>query len=162
MMQLIAAKIRKFHEIRVSLHKNNMVMNKLYTILILASLMACQENIEKRAAREARTYTEKFCPTPFVNYTRTDSVVFDESTRTYNYYCSVTDVMDDEQIIDSNAENIRKGLLDGIKENTELYIYKKAGFSFAYTLYSCKKPGKVLFKSKYTPEDYGTTPEDKP
>ena len=39
-------------------------------------LSGCHENMEKRAQREAREYTEKYCPTPVQNFTRTDSVVF--------------------------------------------------------------------------------------
>lgn len=156
-VSLSFAKIAKIHKIRLPLQKNITLMkNTLYTLILLASLTACHENIEKRAAREAREYTEKFCPTPVVNYTRTDSVAFDESTKTYNYYCSVTDIMDDEQIIGINKENIRQGLLEGIRQNTELIIYKKANFNFAYTLYSSKQPGKILFAAKYTPEDYDT------
>lgn len=61
-----------------------------------ALLCSCHENMEKRAQREAREYTEKYCPTPVQNYTRTDSVVFDIDTKTYHYYCSITGDLDDQ------------------------------------------------------------------
>ena len=125
-----------------------------YIILTILFFLSCHESIEERAAREAREYTEKFCPTPVVNYTRTDSVTFNKTTKTYNYYCSVTDMMDDQNIINKNHNNIKDGLLKGIMQNTEIRTYKKAGFTFAYTLYSSSRPGLILFKATYTPQDY--------
>ncbi len=130
-------------------------MKKTALILFgLTAFMSCHESIEDRALREAREYTEKFCPTPVINYTRTDSVTFDKATKTYNYYCSVTDMMDNQKIIRTNSNNIKEGLLQSIKQNTEIRTYKKAGFTFAYTIYSSKKPGFVYLKISFSPRDY--------
>ncbi len=64
--------------------KNQRKMKKLY-ILIALSLLAssCQKSIEDRAEQEAREYTEKLCPTPIQNYTRTDSLTFDRESKTF-------------------------------------------------------------------------------
>lgn len=52
----------------------------LFSTLVLLTFTACHhETIEERAAREAKEYTQKMCPTPVVNFTRTDSMVFDLS-----------------------------------------------------------------------------------
>lgn len=126
----------------------------ILAIVVAAMLTACHESIEDRAAREAREYTERFCPTPVVNFTRTDSVVFDKGTKTYTYYCSVVDKMDDEAIIRANLANLQSGLLTSIKQNTNIVVYKKANFNFAYVLHSSKQPQKVLFKATYAPKDY--------
>ena len=126
----------------------------LSIILCLTVFLSCHEGIEDRADRNAREYTEKFCPTPVINYTRTDSVTFDKATKTYNYYCSETDMRDSEEIIKANSKAIRDGLLQSIKQNTEIRVYKKAGFTFAYTIYSSEKPGTVYLKLKYMPADY--------
>lgn len=58
-------------------------MKHLIFGIIACSLLlcSCHENLEKRAQREAREYTEKYCPTPVQNYTRTDSVTFDIKTK---------------------------------------------------------------------------------
>ena len=98
-------------------------------LMITGMLMfaACQESLEDRAVREAKEYTEKFCPTPVVNYTRTDSMSFDKPTKTYYYYCSLT-------------ENMK--------------VYKEANFSFAYLLRSDKNPRKVYFQTTITPKKY--------
>ena len=115
---------------------------------------ACNESLEKRAQREAKEYTEKFCPTPVSNYTRTDSVVFYPETKTYHYYCSFVDRMDDAEIINQNKQAIDDMLLKAIIQSTELKPYKEAGFSFAYTCHSDKDPKKVLFEANYTKKQY--------
>lgn len=130
-------------------------MRKIFVLLIGAALFtACNESLEKRAQREAKEYTEKFCPTPVSNYTRTDSVVFYPETKTYHYYCSFVDRMDDAEIINQNKHAIDEMLLKAIIQSTELKPYKEAGFSFAYTCHSDKDPKKVLFEATYTKKQY--------
>ena len=65
----------------------------LYALIACVAFCAqsCQESLEDKAEREAKEYTKSFCPTPTVNYTRTDSVVFYKSTKSYTYYCSFSD-----------------------------------------------------------------------
>ena len=111
------------------MYKTKETMRKIYILLLgAASLAACHESMEKRAQREAKEYTAKYCPTPAVNYTRTDSVVFYPETKTM--------------------------LLKSIIESTELKPFKEAGFTFAYTCHSDKNPQKVLFETKYTKKRY--------
>ena len=55
-------------------------------IIALTLLASCTESLEDRAVREAREYTEKVRPTPYINDSRTDSAVFDKTSRTYTYY----------------------------------------------------------------------------
>ena len=103
-------------------------------LLLMASailLSSCHESLEKRAQREAREYTEKYCPTPVRDYVRTDSVSFD-----------------------INREKIAEALQTQINEGTNFRAYKKAGFSFQWTLRSDKDKKMVYFDKKYTPKDY--------
>lgn len=130
-------------------------MKNTFLLIIAAALLAsCHESIEKRAEREAREYTQKNCPTPEVNNTRTDSVTFDTATRTYTYYCSVTGVMDDAQLIDKHHDEISDGLLSNLRQSTEIKVYKEAGFNFAYVLRSTKNKGQVLYKATFKPQSY--------
>lgn len=117
-------------------------------------LCSCHESLEKRAQREAREYTEKYCPTPEQNHTRTDSVVFDINTKTYHYYCSVTGILDDKKIFDNNRQKLTEALLATVKENTSFRSYKKEGFAFQWTLRSDKNKNVVYFDKRYTPKDY--------
>ena len=106
-------------------------------------LCSCHESLEIRAQREALEYTEKYCPTPEQNYTRTDSVVFDINTKTYHYYCSVTGILDDKKIFDNNRQTLTDALLATVKENTSFRSYKKEGFAFQWTLRSDKNKNVV-------------------
>lgn len=153
--QLLLCKDNKSSRKKPYLCRKYYAMKKtVLAIGVVAMLMACHEGIEERAAREAREYTERFCPTPVQNFTRTDSVVFYKDTKTYTYYCSVVDRMDDEAIIKANQANLQSGLLASIKQNTNIVVYKKANFNFAYVLHSSAQPQKVLFKATYSPKDY--------
>ena len=119
-----------------------------------ALLCSCHENMEKRAQREAREYTEKYCPTPVQNYTRTDSVVFDIDTKTYHYYCSITGDLDDQRVFDLNRQKISDALLANLKDNMAFVPYKKEGFAFQWTLRSDKDKNVVYFDKKFTEKEY--------
>ena len=83
------------------------------SVVLLRGIIAfasCHENLEDRAAREAKEYTEKYCPTPDENFPRTDSVVFEKSTMTDRYYCTLTGIMDDAQIINQNKATLHTQL----------------------------------------------------
>ena len=126
----------------------------IFAVAAMVLLSGCHESMEKRAQREAREYTERYCPTPVQNYTRTDSVVFDINTHTYHYFCSVVDELDDAKIFKLNKNKINNALLMNVRENTIFLAYKKAGFSFSWTLRSEKNPNIVYFERKYTAKDY--------
>lgn len=140
----------------VILQQNIKRMNKVTFFCIFSAMMlsSCQESIENRAAKEAREYTEKYCPTPTVNYTRTDSVTFDRTTRTYHYYCTLSDRMDNRDIIDKNRKMLHDSLLQAIVESTHLQAYKEAGFNFTYTCRSAAHPRMVLYEDTFTPKEY--------
>lgn len=126
----------------------------LIFIALIFALASCHESLENRAAREAKEYTEKFCPTPVENFTRTDSIVFDKTTKTYHYYCTLTDKMDNPAIINKNWKKLNHDLAKSISESTNIKAYKDAGFNFSYTCHSQKDPKRVLFEATYTPKDY--------
>lgn len=131
-------------------------MRKL-SFCALASLLiciSCQESVEERAAREAKIYTETQCPTPFVNNTRTDSVVFDKTTRTYQWYCTFSGQLDDEKNIALIKKELSNAIEKEISSSTDLKPYKDAGFNFAYICSSQKQPQKVLYKITLTEKDY--------
>lgn len=144
----------KIPRIGLSLQKNIAMRNTLFILLAIVLLSSCHESLEKRAEREAREYTERNCPTPVNNFTRTDSVVFYADTKTYTYYCSVTDKMDDANLLAQKHAEINDQLVAQIREDTNIKQYKEAGFNFSYIIHSTKVPGKVLFKAIITPKDY--------
>lgn len=130
-------------------------MKKLALIIMsLFMLTACQKSIEERAEEEARAYTEKYCPTPVYNNTRTDSLIFTRADRTFIYYCSLTGALDSLEIINQFRSDLHDGLLKSIRESTQLKLYKDAGFNFRYIIRSEKSPETVLFESTFKPEEY--------
>lgn len=130
-------------------------MKKIIIIALAAlSLTACKKSIEDKAAEEARAYTQKFCPTPVYNFTRTDSLGFDRISRTFIYYCALTDQMDDVQVLNEHRETLRQGLLQSIRESTNLKLFKDNDFAFRYVIRSTKNPQQVLFDATFKPEEY--------
>ena len=119
-------------------------------IIITLSMIACrQESLVDRAAREAKEYTERMCPTPVYNETRTDSVTFDKISRTYTYHCSFLNYLDDSAAIASIKDKLHQQLLEALIENTGIKAYKDADFSFEYICRSAKNPKQILYKDNF-------------
>ena len=98
----------------------------------LLFLSSCQESLEEKAARQAKEYTERYCPTPVINYSRTDSVVFDQKRNVYIYYLSFCDMLDDPKVIEENRDRITDMLTQSVRESTGLKNFIEAGFKFEY------------------------------
>lgn len=90
----------------------------LYAGVLLLSLSACHKSLEDRAAQECKEYTEKKCPTPVVNDTRMDSMVFEPSARTIHYYYSLVGNADNEQAVNAKKSELRKALRDALRADT--------------------------------------------
>lgn len=130
-------------------------MNRLFfTILLIPALSSCHENLEDRSAREAKEYTEKYCPTPVVNGSRTDSVTFQKETKTYTYYCSFVGKLDNAQIVARNRGKIHRLMVKEIKDNTSIRKLKDAKYNFAYVVHSDKDPQKILYQQTIRVSDY--------
>ena len=118
---------------------------KLIYIAVLVSLLAsCTESLEDKAAREAKEYTEKYCPTPYVNDSRTDSATFDKSTKTYVYYISLRNKADNKQVIEANKDKLHKIQKEALDNNPGLKKYKEEHFTFRFVYHSAKNPKEVL------------------
>ncbi|MFZ1235814.1 MAG: hypothetical protein WAR39_02230 [Prevotella sp.] len=130
-------------------------MNKIIAAtFLLIGLVSCQESLENKSVREAKEYTEKFCPTPVTNNTRTDSVAFIKETKTYTYYCSFVGRLDDKQIVDQNKGKLNNLLVQEIKSSTNIKQLKDAGFNFEYIVRSEKSPKEVLYQLTISKKDY--------
>ena len=126
----------------------------LYAGVLLFSLSACHKSLEDRAAQECKEYTEKKCPTPVVNDTRMDSMVYEADTRTIHYYHSFFNEADNKEIIAAHKQELRQTLLAAVKKDMGTKIYKEAGFNFRYTYHSGKAPKTVLFDQTYKKGEY--------
>jgi hypothetical protein len=120
--------------------------------MVLVLLCSCQESLEKRAERTLRDYSEKNCPQQMDTNIVLDSCAFDVATHTLCYYYRLTGILDNDSTL--NKESMRQLLVSALRNETSTRIYKEAGYSFKYTYFSQKQPGKVLFETVMTQEDY--------
>ena len=76
-------------------------MKKIIILLVgVAMLTACHESLEERAEREAKEFTEKNCPTPVRENTRTDSLTYDKESRTIGYWYTLCGQADNAEAIE--------------------------------------------------------------
>lgn len=121
-------------------------MKKIIFLLIpiFAAMMSCKhESLDDRAEREAREYTEKCCPTPEINNSHIDSIVFDRKSRALINYCTVSGEYDNETIMTANEKKIIEGISSGIKSDPKNKTYRDAGIAIRYILRSASDPKKV-------------------
>lgn len=125
---------------------SKIILSVLTFTLSLTCLTACHEKLEDKAEREAQDFTRRYCPTPFVNCVRTDSVTFDKASRSYTYHCTFSEILDSAEIIDNNKQKIKGMLSSSIRESTSMKIYIEAGYHFHYVCRSKKNPQRILIK----------------
>jgi hypothetical protein len=127
----------------------------LFAVASLALMCSCHhDTIEDRAEREAKEYTKKFCPTPYSNDVRTDSLSFDKSSKTFTYYCRLRGLIDNPKVIAENEAKLKNAIRENFSNDTGTKIYKDASFNFIYILRSDKDPNTILLKVKLTEKDY--------
>lgn len=117
----------------------------IYLFCLLCLAASCRESLADRAEKEAKDYTRKYCPTPVINFSRTDSVVFQRHDSTYIYYCTLTGKMDDPQLIGQYQKELGDMLANAVRQSTNLRLYREAGFHFQYIIHSEKEPSRILF-----------------
>ena len=120
-----------------------------YAFAVLSLMTACTESLEDRAAREAKEYSDKVCPTPYVNDGRTDSTVFDKTTRTYTYYMTLRGKADNYQVINANKKKLYNIQKESLDNNPGLKKYKEAHFTFRFIYRSAKNPKQVLLDDTF-------------
>ena len=118
------------------------------------AIAACNESLEERAEREAQEYTERYCPTPVVNNSRTDSVAFEKATKTYTYYCTLTGAYDNQAFISEYGQELDQRLAKTISEDTSIEKLKAAGFRFRFIIHSEKEPSLLLYDKTITADEY--------
>ncbi|MBQ2674959.1 MAG: hypothetical protein IJG07_09815 [Prevotella sp.] len=128
-------------------------MKKIIGICMAAMMVAaCQESLEDRCQREAKTYTEKHCPMPVGKDIVMDSMTFDKATHTISYVYTLSGQLDDSAVV--QGANSRDLLLQEVKNSTHLKLYKEAGYNFRYVYHSKQKKGTKLLEATFRKSDY--------
>ncbi len=128
-------------------------MKKLCMIVSFSLfLIACQESLEDRCAREAKEFTRKNCPSKIEKNINIDSLTFERETHTLHYYYTLTGNADREGVMEEiNGLDILK---ENLKNSTAMKVYKENHYNFTYTYHSEKDPKKVLLEVTLTDKDY--------
>ena len=115
---------------------------------------ACNISTEDYAKQQAKAYTEKNCPTPIRGNMRTDSLVYDEDTRTMHYYYSLYGTLDNPDSLNGRGDGMRERMLQALKNAGSMEQFKKADMNFTYTYHSSSNPDTVLFEVTFRPSEY--------
>lgn len=120
---------------------------------LLLSLSACQESMEKRAARDAREVTEKKCPMPLGNDGKIvlERIDFDIPTHTWCQHY-LLNAMPEEGPLDQTEA--RRLLLEELKNSPSYQPYMDNGFIFQYIYCRMAEPHDTLLNLKLGPDDY--------
>ncbi|MBR2203887.1 MAG: hypothetical protein IJ914_06830 [Prevotella sp.] len=125
--------------------RKHLFTKSLMLFLSLAAIISCgHKSIDDQAEQDAEEYNKKFCPTPVVNFSRTDSVKFDRKTRTYTFYCSLVDKADNEELINANREQLTHTLTQTTKQTPGMKKFIDAGIKFKFICRSGSNPQKIL------------------
>lgn len=128
----------------------NKMIRTLIFIFIATTLVftGCKERqtLDEKAMNDVREYNRRYCPTPAVNYIRTDSITFDAKKHTFTYHCSFCDLLDNSEIVAFNKDKITRVLQTSIKSSTSMKTYIESGYRFRYVCRSRKSPQTVLFE----------------
>ena len=117
------------------------------------SVQSCHENLEERAARECKEFTERNCPQQLGNGLVYDSLTFEDDTHTLHHYYSIKGIADNAQAFNLHKEELRKMELEGILQDVSTKNYKEAGYNVAVTIRSGSQPNKVYFHTIFTAKE---------
>lgn len=117
------------------------------------SVQSCHENLEERAARECKEFTERNCPQQLGNGLVYDSLTFEDDTHTLHHYYSIKGIADNAQAFNLHKEELRKMELEGIRQDVSTKNYKEAGYNVAVTIRSGSQPNKVYFHTIFTAKE---------
>lgn len=135
---------------------NHKMRFKTVAVAITALLMttSCHHaTVDDRAEKEAREYTERYCPTPENDMQSMDSIHFDRDTHTFTYHYKLLGAADDPKVIDKIQAKVRTALLEDLVSNTGTKLYKDHNFVFHY-IFRSKSTRKILFEERFTAKDY--------
>lgn len=113
----------------------------------------CAESVADQAEQQAKDFTRKMCPTPYINDERTDSVVFVKDGNIYTYYKKLRGKADNEKLINKLRPQLRSRLLEDLRNDIQSKRMKEEGFVFKY-VYRSDSTGKTLLVETFTKKDY--------
>ena len=129
-----------------------------YLLLVLTSvilLSSCQEKKADFFERDAREYTEKYCPQPCGDgITTLDSIVYEkEGVGTLKMFYSLTMTDAEHEKMMNVLGELGDANLSILRSSVILAKHKEAGMDFKYIYYDTNHGGKVA-EYHFTKKDY--------
>ena len=126
-------------------------MTRTLIFFFIATVLAftgCKErqSLDEKAMYDVKEYNRRYCPTPAVNYIRTDSITFDVKSHSFTYHCSFCDLLDNPEVVAFNKDKITRVLQSSIKNSTSMKTYIESGYRFRYICRSEKDPKTILYE----------------
>lgn len=131
-------------------------MKRILILCIILATISCQENFDNRCQREAKEYTQRFCPQKMDENITLDSTTYDKKSRTYCYWYSITKNTYTESIrtqLKSQEADFRSKLLLMLINSVQLKSYKDKGINFEY-IYRYTDEHSPFIKILFTRKDY--------
>ena len=125
----------------------------LLSVLFLSS--SCQEKKADFFERDAREYTEKYCPKQCDDVTRLDSIVFEKTGEmgTLKQYITLTLTKDEREKVMNQLDKLMDMNLRDVRNSVTLAKHKEVGVNFCY-IYFDENTGDKIAEYTFTPEDY--------
>lgn len=125
--------------------RRNLATIASFVMLLPVLVTSCkkQYTMEEQAEMAAHDATRKLCPTPFVNYIRTDSIVFDKRTHSFRYHCTISDSV---QVTEENKEAIGQIFSSSAAGSTSMKQYIEAGYHIRYVCTMESNPDEVILE----------------
>ncbi len=125
-----------------------LILSLILAVIGLTALTSCHhDTLEDRAEKDVTEFTKRYCPTPYADNQRTDSITFTRTDKTFHYYYTLRDVADNPEVIRQNKGKLVHALQEDLNKSTQSKAYKEAGFRFHYVFRSATT-GKVLLEQK--------------
>ena len=125
----------------------------LFILLALVAFISCQESIDKRLAREAEDYTRKNCPVTVGDNIVNDSMTYNSSKKTVCYHYTLSGNLD-TTFTEDQKKQVSEKMIEGLRNATNLKMYKEKNISFRYIYRSSKDKNKIVFERTFTSKDY--------
>lgn len=121
-------------------------------LLSASTLLSCQEQFDKRLAREAQEYTSKHCPQQAEEGTTLDSLTYNLDSRIYTMWYTLDKA--NEVVFKANEPVIHYELVQRIltDDNTKSIREHSVIFRFVYRSSSSHK---FIYQTTVTPQEYG-------
>lgn len=123
--------------------------------VVLFSVSSCHhESFAERSVREAKEYTERFCPHRVDSCTVMDSITYSADDASMHYWYALQRSLDNDSVFSEEfMDRFQQVLEEEVRGSIAKKEYKKRGTTFVHH-YRSESTGREYFCLSVAPEDY--------